>query len=250
MEGAAHDRAPAHRFYICFSSRRLSGNADGCGGGFRCCSSPSLPAPARRHVFFRGGILMAQSHTSNVSGASRPSGTRKKHLWSREEHARALRMVEEGCSGSQIGLALGRSRGAVLGYLHRNGLHCNGNRVRIRRAAKPSGGRSAKPSVPGKVARKSRPAPAPEPVSRRAAPVASDVSLPAHPCVRFVDAGPHSCRFPLSGEPGPDMLVCGAPVADRHGRLLSRTHCRHHLGVMTDGKGRSNDHQRGQGRVS
>lgn len=37
--------------------------------------------------------------------------------------------------------------------------------------------------------------------------------------VRFLDVANNQCRTPVSGTPGPDMLVCGAPV------LPGRTCC-------------------------
>jgi hypothetical protein len=56
--------------------------------------------------------------------------------------------------------------------------------------------------------------------------------LPPPDCipVAFIDLEPTGCPWPISGEPGPAMLCCGAPVAERSAtdKSVGRSYCCYH----------------------
>lgn len=66
----------------------------------------------------KGGDMASRDPSPAISGAC----TGKASAWPPERHARLLRLVALGLSGSEIGADLGVSRSAVLGYCHRNGV--------------------------------------------------------------------------------------------------------------------------------
>jgi GcrA cell cycle regulator len=135
-------------------------------------------------------------------------------FWTDDKFDRLKRLVPDGLSASQIALDLGCTRNAVIGKLRRAGLRLTGSksprpitagprRQRPRAHPKP-GGMAFKLSVPG------------------TATPPSSTDLPVEPptstWVRFADLGPIKsrthCRWPVAGEPGPDMLCCGAVRID------------------------------------
>jgi len=182
--------------------------------------------------------------------------------WTAVDYAEARRRWAAGESASVIGAALGRSRGSILGLVHRNpndfGKRRDPNRQK--KAAKP---RPAKPKItrsPGGAGRRVKPpgaadsprhpaAPAGSPpaqrkvtASRRASEAnaarrfplrENGLPLRAAP-VRFADVASGCCRWPLDldvkSPAGADMMVCGAPVSHAgSARAMARTHCPCHL---------------------
>lgn len=127
--------------------------------------------------------------------------------WTEDELARAIRMVSEGFSGSQIATSFGNlTRNAVIGRLHRAGFAAGGGK----------GG--------GQLGRKyTKKAKAPVALEEPVVQLPPPVELPALGTVGvMIDRG---CKF-IHGDPlTPDFQYCGHPVS-------RRSYCAFHHDMM------------------
>ena len=133
--------------------------------------------------------------------------------WTEERLIELKARWAAGETSSEIGRALHNSRNAIIGKLHRLGL------VRYTRPIKPS-----KPIKPANARRLRY-------VDNRYVFVGETVTEPLAPFapppgfqnpVSFAALASHHCRWP--GEPGPQILFCGAPPANGYPYCLA--HCR------------------------
>lgn len=139
-------------------------------------------------------------------------------LWTDIEVAHAKRRWNDGVSSGVIADELGKSRNSVIGKISR--LRQSGASMRIRPPAitRPL---SRPPWNLGKtgLARSESPhrvfaprAAKVKPMRSPARPSPVPVKKPTNKPVTFLAVGSSQCRFPMSGDPGPAMLVCGAPT--------------------------------------
>lgn len=119
-------------------------------------------------------------------------------LWSDSDVRTLRKMWAAGATARVVGEAVGRSRNAVLGYLHRNGLNGVGR------------------AVP-KVARAAPVAPAPK-VKAERAPVLEIVPErePYTGARVWTTRRGYECQFPVSGE-GADTFSCCKPINEVQG---------------------------------
>jgi GcrA cell cycle regulator len=152
--------------------------------------------------------------------------------WTDERVEQLKKMWLEGMSASQIAneLALGVTRNAVIGKVHRLGLS---GRVkspapapaRPRPKTRPED-EAVKPAAPvshGNLALAVEASPAPAPAPR---PVAQDVVIPISERVSIMDLRESMCRWPLGDPTSPDFRFCGArmqaglgPYCAQHARI-------------------------------
>ena len=114
------------------------------------------------------------------------------------------RMWDDGASAAEIGRAIGMTRNAVLGKVHRLGMATH--------KTKANGGRPRKPARMTMTRAPSLALPKPTPVE-----------TPSRPC-SIMELGRDRCRFPIGDALEPATVFCGAvPVYDRPYCLA---HCR------------------------
>lgn len=132
-------------------------------------------------------------------------GTPADTFWSPGRFARAKQLASEGLSSSQIAADLGCTRNAVIGKFHRTGTKWVPKQPgRLRGPDKAP----RKPSILGRE----RPRLPPKPIE--VGEWASGRSSTGKQ-VKFARLKPRDCKWPVAGEPGPDMLCCGrARVSD------------------------------------
>lgn len=126
-------------------------------------------------------------------------------FWSPARFARAKQLVAEGLSASQVAADLGCTRNAVIGKLHRAHV------AWTPRGLVPHRGPDRKPRK-APILDRVRPKPPPKPieVGEWASGRTSTGKL-----VKFARLKSRDCKWPVAGEPGPDMLCCGrARVSD------------------------------------
>lgn len=131
-------------------------------------------------------------------------------FWTEDRERRLASLVDKGFSSSQIGAALGCSRNAVLGKVHR--------------------GKGRLGVLPSPVAKRAKAARArPVPVARPKPSPPPAEPQPDNPPMPFLDAlFADACLWGVgdsSGARGPAMPVCGAPRAD----IVGTRWCAHHL---------------------
>lgn len=125
--------------------------------------------------------------------------------WTEEEADAVKKLWDEGASGDDIGKALGRTRCAILGLVHRRGWQRRLGGHRVTNVVREY------PSRPG-------PKPPPKPT------VAKDIKLPIaakapiipEPPALFkslIALGDRECRFAMND--GGPYLFCGQPTAER-----------------------------------
>ncbi len=135
-------------------------------------------------------------------------------LWTEAEDATLKRMWDEGKAASAVGIALGRSRNAVIGRVHRLGMQKRGaDWIRPVRASKPE-----KPPVL-KLKTVKKPS-APKPKAYVPAP-----NEPAPLNVRVFDIPDNGCHWPVND--GGTFIFCG------HERNGNPTYCAHHASRTT-----------------
>ena len=158
-----------------------------------------------------------------------PEYQRKNFTWDAATDATILRMAAEGFSRSQIGNAIGRTRNAVIGRLHRLDQSALG-----KGKPKPMRGKTVKPRAPSATSAKSKPKPmrgktvkprtpsAPSAKSERnrglgralrslvfsGKPV--DFETPVMGSVTFMDLRLGHCRWPFGDPKTPGLRFCGA----------------------------------------
>jgi hypothetical protein len=146
--------------------------------------------------------------------------------WTEEQIARAAKIWNDGGSATDIGNALGCSRGAAMGIVHRNRSQFNEKPKRIRQERLP------KP-VSAKLDRiiRARALKLTSPVMVETVPVVEEPDpdfTPSRP-IKFLHVTETTCRWPLwqmPDNPGAEGLCCGDPTDGgswcRHHRLLAR----------------------------
>ena len=128
--------------------------------------------------------------------------------WTDERVELLKRLWAEGLSASQIARELGGvTRNAVIGKVHRLGLHASAPRTRARvmRQAAPRAPRSRRAFNPGDIGRAAVPRPL---FSERAPAVVVEDPHPGG-AVTFDELQPHHCRWPF-GDPRSGLRYCGA----------------------------------------
>jgi GcrA cell cycle regulator len=130
--------------------------------------------------------------------------------WTNEQYEKAKKLAEEGLSASEIGIHLGKTRNAVLGKLHRNGIE-----KRVRKESRKDTKRGRRPkrqfvlfNTLGFIDKNSRVkkvhmvqdgyVPRPE------------EPAPEHQRKTLLELEEHHCRWPINDPLGPDFHFCGA----------------------------------------
>ena len=133
--------------------------------------------------------------------------------WTEDEDETLRRMANEGCSASQIGVAIGRSRNSIIGRSHRMGIKLGAGAT-----AKPKKPRKPKVRwVDGAIV---RPKPT-QPVTNKflevfkAPPAANEE--PQGGGVEFMALGPNHCRWMIGDK------YCGCQVI-----AYRKPYCAHH----------------------
>ena len=109
-------------------------------------------------------------------------------VWSPEEDKTLRRMWAEGRNGSEIAKAVGRTRSAVMGYIHRNGLTRGTGTIVVKQAPKP------------------------RPKETEELWTMPSVDRPAHTGPRhWTTRTLFECQFPVSGN-GADVFSCCKPT--------------------------------------
>lgn len=138
-------------------------------------------------------------------------------LWTDERKAVVRRLWVEGHSATEIGCALGVSRCAIIGIVHRNRaawgigyvLHgaARANMRRARKARRPET-RVRKPANQSGQSAPPKSKPKPPPVQHTLGP------MPTEGTVSLLDIRAGQCRFPMWGDPFDlaTSLYCGRPV--------------------------------------
>lgn len=157
-----------------------------------------------------------------------PLQTDRPMSWTEEMVEKMIKLRDEGLSSSQIGAQLGVSRNAVIGKVHRLGLHVPRAEQRPGSMARPTSNdhrnRNRKLVLtPPKIIQMRRLA-----EKMRAADPAAFLptvppSEPGVPGVSILDLTPKHCRWPLGDPRDPDFRYCG----DDHvsGRPYCIKHC-------------------------
>jgi hypothetical protein len=130
-------------------------------------------------------------------------------FWTEKRVAALTRMISEGMTALQASIELGCTRNAVIGKVHRG----KGKYGTL-------AGRSYVPS-PKNVAPKIVPKINPKVVKRKEGAITFWQAVDERRCAYAID---------LKCEDGPEMMVCGGPIKDRHaptGRI-SRSFCERH----------------------
>jgi len=154
--------------------------------------------------------------------------------WTDERVELAKKLWQDGLSASQISKQIGGglSRNAVIGKLYRLGLTGRGG------ATRKTPSLPLKPSLMADLKRPRRTIHQGD-GRRLAAPKLKPQALPPLRCVEvepkrvpFIERTSDECAFILDGE---DLVCCGLPVVERHGRRLS--YCAAHADLTSNGLG-------------
>ena len=159
--------------------------------------------------------------------------------WTDEQRETAIRLGRDtSLSAAQIGAKVGKSRNAVIGLFHRNNVPlplASMPRTKTRRIKRAQNKTWKKNGTAAHIlARRARAAKHPD-AEKRAEPVIKPDCAP----IRFADLplDRSRCCYPVSGKAGtngPDMPVCGAPVADRKSKDgMLRSYCAFHVRVCS-----------------
>ena len=143
--------------------------------------------------------------------------------WGADDIAALKRFFKRGLSGTEIGAELGRSRGSILGKIHRI-RHSGALPEEVQREI------PATVSLPVAVeppAREAQECMAP----RTPVPPTIPLAPPSVACDRlesFLALGPRSCRFPIGDPREEDFRFCGATTA-------TQPYCEHHARIAFRG---------------
>lgn len=160
--------------------------------------------------------------------------------WSPELEERLKALADGSLSAAKIAAELGMSRQAVIGKIHRGkglfgALGATSSNPARKTKAVTMAAQSAPPAMEHIVVEREASVPA-----VNAPPLVP--ALPASDPVPFLVAiSRGGCRFYCSdwlAPSGPNMPVCGAPVADPYAVPgdRARTHCAHHLRLASGGR--------------
>lgn len=146
---------------------------------------------------------------TNVSDQFKPS-------WDEDSSATVKKLWDDGANASEIGRTLGRTRSAVLGFIHRKGWQRNrtGNTVVRLKPFQPKPG--------------PKPPPRPTVADRVKLPIAARAPIIPEPPALFktiVALAHDECHFAVSKDS--PHVFCGQPTADRS------SYCPHHRAVTT-----------------
>lgn len=140
--------------------------------------------------------------------------------WSERAVGTLTKMAADGCSASEIGRAIGASRNAVIGKIHRlDGVSLKGRT-----------GKNVIVSAPRRPAVRK-----PKPVAvARKAPAAEHVAaiIIYRGAVSILDVGEFECRWPVGGEKA-GMMCCGKPIDPECVRKFCPEHYRQSCGEGT-----------------
>ncbi|HEY8616064.1 GcrA family cell cycle regulator [Phenylobacterium sp.] len=129
--------------------------------------------------------------------------------WTDERVARLERLWLAGCSGAEIARALGVSRCAVLGKVHRLGLQRKAPRAPASTAAREAAPGSRVRARPAKCA---APSAAPRSAATRAAVLALTSAEPATGAETVLSVRRDHCRWPYGDPRADEFRLCGDPV--------------------------------------
>lgn len=125
--------------------------------------------------------------------------------WTAETISTMLQMAQEGHSCSQIAIAVRRTRNAVIGKLHRMGIH----KAYPQHVAKRVHTKKVTPSLPRVAPLEAR---SPLPLIRKAKPAVTPKPVePGFGRFELVSLNAGQCRFAVSSHRH-EHLFCGAPV--------------------------------------
>lgn len=148
-----------------------------------------------------------------LNGISVPKGAT---WWTQERFATLVAMAADKRYARDIAERLGCTRNAVIGKARRMGVELN-------EARKPT----------TRVEDKTNPKPRHRLPAHIRPEVVPIVEIPREPTsrtwIRFVKMREWSCRWPVEGDPGPDMLCCGAK------RVGDKPYCEHHCEIAYRG---------------
>jgi GcrA cell cycle regulator len=147
-------------------------------------------------------------------------------FWTPERLERARQMLAEGYSASQVATELGCTRNAVIGKARRSLVEFKN------KPGFPLGNQLRMHPAPSQAQPEPKPTPIPEEKPPRlptSEPVELDGEARGPTWVRFADLEPRHCRWPVEGQPGPDMWCCGTPRAE------PSSYCAHHRRVARTG---------------
>lgn len=131
--------------------------------------------------------------------------------WTLDMSNRAKAALDDGASYAQVGLIVGKTRGAVAGHAQRQGWQAT---------REPGGPVAAKPER--KTPFRPKPQSAP---SLKPAPLRAIVYRPAGPPKHMFDLASDDCRWPAWGDADrPSMLFCGGGAVE--GLPYCLAHCR------------------------
>jgi hypothetical protein len=148
-------------------------------------------------------------------------------FWNDTNRAVVKRMCEEGYSAGQIAAAVGATRNAVMGVIHRNGWDRAPNAQHKTLPSPPRAKRRAPKVVLNKIENHFGSI---EKTIPKIIPSDGLTDLPPDQspyAVSLFDAEPHHCRYPLT-DAGPGFLFCGdtkipnSSYCERHDRLCIR----------------------------
>jgi hypothetical protein len=152
--------------------------------------------------------------------------------WTAEEDAQLVDMLSRGLSATQIGIALHRSRNAVIGRVHRLE-HAGKVLTRSRGPLKPPGTRKYAP----RTLRNPLPQPAAKPQGQAVGSILSLAEVRAAPVVKEPPPPPDTkpvsilrvtgCRFAVTAEK--PHKFCNGPLKD------GSSYCEHHHAKCYDG---------------
>ena len=156
-------------------------------------TAPSLPIPSP---------AIDPAIIAPASKSAAPSGATSTATWTPERIEQLRSCIGSGMTCSQIAAAIGVSRNAVIGKIHRLGLSSGRPAGASARANCPPRARHSRGSTQRRLLR----------LAYARAPLDEILSgvvvISTHPC-SLIDIDSHQCRWPIGDPASTDFLFCG-----------------------------------------